>query len=343
MEIAIIGLPQSGKSTLFEIMTGVASREKFGEPTVRAVARVPDPRFDELVKIFKPRKISPATVPFIDINAAGEDAWANLRKLAGDAAGILHIVDGFTKKSQDEMVAAYRKLSDELTISDLAIIEHKIERLTKISKAHLKPEDAMHAALLPRLKEALEGGLALRDLKLTDEEHKSLRGFTFWTIKPELIVLNTNEEAESIADSFVASTKTSSPVIDIACQIEMEISHLPPAERVPFLKEMGIPEPAFEKIIRTAFRLLDRIWYYTVGEDEVKAWVIPAGSTAPKAASAIHKDFERGFIKAEVVSYDDFMASGKSIASARSAGKLRLEGKEYIVQNGDIISFRFNV
>lgn len=343
MEIAILGLPQSGKSTLFEIMTGVASRDRFGEATVRGIARVPDARFDELVEIFKPRKVSPATVPFMDLNAAGEDAWANLRKLAGSADGIVHIVDGFTKTSEDEMVARYRKLMDELALSDLAIIEHKLERLTKISKAHLKPEEAVHANLLPRLKEALEAGEPLRNLKFTDDELKSLKGFAFWTIKPELIVLNTHEEAESIAESFAARMKCQSPVIDISCQVEMEISHLPAAERAQFLEGMGISEPAFEKIIRAAFHLLGRIWYYTVGEDEVRAWVIPAGSTAPKAAAAIHKDFERGFIKAEVVSFEDFMESGKSIAAARGAGKLRLEGKEYVVQNGDIISFRFNV
>lgn len=343
MEIAILGLPQSGKSTLFEIMTGVAGRERFGEPTVRGVARVPDARFDELVKIFKPSKISPATVPFMDLNAAGEEAWTQLRKLAGGADGIVHIVDGFTKSSEDEVAARYRRLSDELALSDLAIIENKIERSVKISKAQLKPEEALHAMLLPRLKESLESGKALRDLALTDEEHKSLRGFSFWTMKPELIVLNTRDETQNIAKSFAARVGCTSPVIDIACQIEMEITQLPAAERAPFLKEMGIVEPAFERIIQTAFRLLDKIWYYTVGEDEVKAWVISAGSTAPKAAAAIHKDFERGFIKAEVVSYDDFMASGKSIPAAKAAGKLRLEGKDYIVQNGDIISFRFNV
>jgi hypothetical protein len=343
MEIAILGLPQSGKSTLFEIMTGVASRERFGEPTVRALARVPDPRFDELVRIFSPRKVSPAAVPFMDLNAAGEDPWAMLRKLAGSADGIVHVVDGFTKTSEDEMIAHYQKLSDEISLSDLAIIEHKIEKLAKIQKAHLKPEEVLHSSLLPELKEALEKGHALRTLTLTDEEHKSLRGFAFWTLKPELIVLNTHEEAESIAKSFAARIKCASPVIDISCQIEMEISKLPAAERSGFLEGMGITEPAFERIIRTAFKLLGRIWYYTVGEDEVKAWVIPAGSTAPRAACAIHKDFERGFIKAEVVSYDDFIASGRSIAAAKAAGKQRLEGKEYIVEDGDIISFRFNV
>jgi len=343
MEIAILGLPQSGKSTLFEIMTGVASRERFGEPTVRALARVPDPRFDELVRIFAPRKISPAAVPFMDLNAAGEDAWTMLRKLAGSADGIVHVVDGFTKTSEDEMIARYQRLSDELTLSDLAIVEHKIEKLAKIQKAHLKPEEILHLNLLPRLKEELEAGRTLRTLALTGEEYKSLRGFAFWTLKPELIVLNTHEEAESIAESFAGRTKCASPVIDISCQIEMEISKLPAAERSAFLEGMDISEPAFERIIRTAFKLLGRIWYYTVGEDEVKAWVIPKGSTAPKAAAAIHKDFERGFIKAEVVSYDDFIASGKSIASAKAAGKQRLEGKEYIVEDGDIISFRFNV
>lgn len=343
MEIAVLGLPQSGKSTLFEIMTGVASRERFGEPAVRASAKVPDRRFDELVKIFNPKKVTPAAVPFLDINAAGEDAWGQTRKLASGADGFIHIIGGFAGGSAGEMTTNYRKLTDELIFSDLVVIEHKLERLAKLQKVNIKPEDAMHADLLPRLKEALEAGKPARDLELTAEEQKSLKGFTFWTMKHELVVLNTHEESEDIATSFVKESGCASPVIDIACQIEMEISHLPAAERAPFLKELGIEEPAFERIIRESFRLLDRICYFTVGEDEVRAWVIPAGSTAPKAASAIHKDFERGFIKAEVVSYDDFISSGKTIASSKAAGKLRLEGKDYIVKDGDIISFRFNV
>lgn len=343
MEIAILGLPQSGKSTLFEIMTGVASRERFGEPVVRGQARIPDPRFDELVRIFSPKKVSPATVPFIDMNATGDDPWAELRKLAGSADGIVHIVDGFTRGSESDMISNYRRLSDDLLISDLSIIENKLERLKKIARAHLKGDELVHSTLLPRLKEDLEAGKMLRDVSLTEEERRSLRGFAFWTLKPELVVLNTHEEAQKFASSFASSSKCASPVVDISCQIEMEISRLPAAERAAFLKDMGIVEPAFERIIRTAFKLLGRMWYYTVGEDEVKAWVIPVGSTAPKAAAAIHKDFERGFIKAEVVSYDDFISSGKSIAGAKAAGKHRLEGKEYLVEDGDIISFRFNV
>ncbi len=343
MEISILGLPQSGKSTLFEIMTGVCSRERFGEPAVRGMARVPDARFDELVRIFSPAKVSPAQVPFIDVNAAGEDAWGALRNLAGAADGIVHIVDAFTETAVDAVVKRYRKLADELVISDLMIVENRGARLAKTAKAQLKPEDAIHADVLPRLKEALEAGTVARDVALTPTELKALRSFALWTLKPELIVLNTAEGNSAIVDEFIAHTKIAAPVVGICAQMEMEIAALSVEDRAPFLEEMGIAEPAFERIIRNAFTQLAMISYFTVGEDEVKAWVIPAGSTAPKAASAIHKDFERGFIKAEVVAYDDFTAAGGTLAAAKAAGRMRLEGKEYIVKDGDIISFRFNV
>ena len=343
MEIAILGLPQSGKSTLFEIMTGVCSRERFGEPTVRGMVRVPDTRFDELVRIFSPAKVSPAQVPFIDVNATGEDAWSGLRNLAGTADGMVHVLDAFTFADVDEIVKHYRKLADELVISDLMIVENRLARLAKTAKTQLKPEDAVHADVLPRLKEALEAGTAAREMAITPNEQKALRSFALWTLKPELIVLNTAEGNRALVEEFIARTKITTPVVGICAQMEMEIAELSSEERAPFLEEMGIAEPAFERIIQNAFTQLERICYFTVGEDEVKAWVIPAGSTAPKAASAIHKDFERGFIKAEVVAYDDFIASGGTLAAAKAAGRMRLEGKEYIVKDGDIISFRFNV
>lgn len=343
MEIGIIGLAQSGRSTLFEIMTGIKSREIFGEETVRGVAAVPDQRFGRLVAIFKPKKVSPAVVPFIDTAVAGDDAMTKLRGALSTADGLLHIIDCFSIANLSEAAARYRKLADELVFADLVVVETRLERLAKYPVASLKGEDVIHSRILPRAKEALEGGKPLRDLKWSDAEIFAMRGFTFWTLKPELIVLNISENSQISAEEFSKLISTSSPSITICCQAEVEIAQLAADERIEFLSAMGIKEPAFERIIRGSFSLLNRICYFTVGEDEVKAWVIPTGSTAPRAAAAIHKDFERGFIKAEVASYEDFVACGESLACAKAAGKLRLEGKEYIVKDGDIISFRFNV
>ncbi len=343
MEIGIIGLSQSGKSTLFEIMTGVSSREVFGEPAVRGIAAVPDARFTELVARFNPRKVSPAQVPFTDTNAVGENAWDAIRQHLGSADGLLHVVDAFTANDPAEVIARFRKLQDELILSDLVIVERRLERLLKIPKTALKPDEARHAQLLPRAKELLEAGRPLGEMTLSAEDEHALRSFSFWTLRPQLLVVNVREDNPSFADEVAGIVGQATPVIGICGMMEAEIAQLPPQDRASFLESLGVREPAFERIIRTAFALLGRICYFTVGEDEVKAWVIPGGSAAPRAAAAIHKDFERGFIKAEVVSYDDFIACGGTLAAAKSAGKLRLEGKEYIVKDGDIISFRFNV
>lgn len=343
MEIGILGLPRSGKSTLFEIMTGVKSREIYGEPSVRGVAKVPDARFDRLVRIFSPAKVTPAQIPFIDICPQGDNPWEAIRRLLSAADGLVHIVDAFTAGTSAEIASRYRRLADELIIADLLVVENRLEKLAKIPKAAQKPDEVIQAEVLPRLREALCDGQPIRSLPLSAVDAHAMRGFAFWTLRPELVVVNCREDNLSLATALGNEAGISSPAIGISCQVEAEIAELPPHERAAFLETMGVAEPAFEKIIRTAFALLGRICYFTVGEDEVRAWVIPAASTAPRAAAAIHKDFERGFIKAEVVSYEDFLACGETLAGAKSAGKLRLEGKEYLVEDGDIISFRFNV
>jgi len=343
MEMGILGLPQSGKSTLFEIMTGVKSGTLHNETVVRGLAAVPDERFDRLVEIYKPVKVSPAKVPFVDVHAVGEHPWEAIRQNLSGTDSILHVVDGFSLPDIQLSIDAYRKLEDELILADLLIIEKKLERLTKMSKKALTQQDITQAELLPKLKECLEAGKPLRTAGLTPAEGFSLRSFSFWTIKPELIVINVAENNLSFADDFAKAANLAEPVMGICCKIEAELAGLEPADQKEFLASLGIAEPAFGRIIRAAFSLLGRISFFTVGDDEVKAWVIPLETKAPKAAGAIHNDFERGFIKAEVMHYDDFIAHGGSAAQVKSAGCLRLEGKEYIVQDGDIITFRFNV
>jgi GTP-binding protein YchF len=343
MEMGILGLPQSGKSTLFEIMTGVKSGQLHNETVVRGLAAVPDERFDKLVEIYKPVKVSPAKVPFVDVHAVGEHPWEAIRQNLSGTDGILHVVDGFSLPDTQLSLDSYRKLEDELVLSDLLIIEKKMERLTKMSKKALTQQDIAQADLLPRLKECLEAGKPLRTAGLTPAEVFTLRSFSFWTIKPELVVVNVAEDNLAFADAFAKAANLAEPVMGICCKIEAELAGLDTADQKEFLASMGIAEPAFGRIIRGAFSLLGRMSFFTVGEDEVKAWVIPTETKAPKAAGAIHNDFERGFIKAEVMHYDDFIAHGASAAHVKSAGRLRLEGKEYVVRDGDIITFRFNV
>jgi GTP-binding protein YchF len=343
MEMGIIGLPQSGKSSLFEIMTGIRSRDVYGEAFVRGQASVPDERFDRLVDIFHPAKVSPAKAPFVDVHADGEKAWEMVRQTLSGADGLLHVVDGFSASDLMEMVERRRRLEDELILSDLMIVENRRERLQRVPLKALKPAELLQAELMPRLQNQLEQGMPLRNLALTTEERHTLKSFSFWSLRPELVVLNVTEECLGAATAFQKEAGLTDHVIAICGELEGEMAGLEPEEQREFLASMDMVEPAFVRIIQAAFRLLGRITYFTVGEDEVKAWVIPAGVKAPRAAAAIHKDFERGFIKAEVIGYEDFISCGGTLAAAKAAGKLRLEGKDYVVRDGDIISFRFNV
>lgn len=341
--MGILGLPQSGKSTLFEIMTGVSDRDSHGDPCQRGQAMVPDSRFDHLVDIFQPLKASPARVPFIDVNFRGDNAGESIRQVLNGSDGLVHIVDGFSSQNTQEILGHYRKLADDLILSDLLIVENRLERLARLPAKALKPLDQAHLQILPELKAHLEKGLPLRDMDISDDVLNSLKSFSFLTIRPELVVINMGENDAPGANASCNMADFPLPAIDISCRIEAELIGMTLHEQEEFLNELGIDEPAFRRIIRESFSLLGRISYFTVGEDEVKAWVIPAGSRAPRAAAAIHKDFERGFIKAEVVSYEDFVACGDTLAGAKAAGRLRLEGKDYVIKDGDIVSFRFNV
>ncbi len=343
MEIGIIGLPGSGKSTLFEIMTGIKSRDVHGETCVRGLATVPDERLEHLAELYHPAKVTPAKVPFVDVHAVGEKAWNTLRQNLSGADGLVHVIDGFTTGDLADVVEAYRQLKDELILSDLLVVENRLERLGKMSKAAFKPLDRLQWETLPGIKEHLEGGGVIRDLPLSSEDVHALRSFSFWTIKPELVVINTAEGGRLAIDEFRRETGITAEVIDISALVEAEIASLPPGERTDYLAMLGIEEPAFSRIITGAFKLLQQISFFTVGEDEVKAWTITEGTKAPQAAGTIHKDFEKGFIKAEVVNYRDFVACGSQMQAVKAAGKLRLEGRDYVVQDGDIITFRFHV
>jgi len=273
-------------------MTGVKSSQSHNETVVRGQASVPDERFDKLVEIYKPVKVSPAKVPFADVHAVGEHPWEAIRQNLSGTDGILHVVDGFSLPDVQLSIEAYRKLEDELILADLLIIEKKQEKLVKMSKKALPAQEAAQNELLPRLKECLEAGNPLRTAGLTPAEIFTLRSFSFWTVKPELVVVNVAEDNLSFADRFAAQANLKEPVMGICCKIEAELAGLDAADQKEFLASMEIVEPAFGRIIRAAFSLLGRISFFTVGEDEVKAWVIPVDTKAPKAAGAIHNDFE---------------------------------------------------
>jgi hypothetical protein len=307
------------------------------------MAKVPDERFLELVKIFNPEKAIPAAVPFIDINASGEKAWNAVRQSLSGADAIVHVVDAFTTAQVDEIVSGYRKLSDEMILSDLAMVEGRLEKVLKMQEQAMGADEKIHRELFPKIKEKLEQGIPLRNIELAEPEINSIKSFSFLSLKMELVVLNITEDGADISNTFMEKSGLKSPAISICCKMESELAELGDDERREFLDSLGIEKPAFERIVRESFSMLGSMYYFTVGEDEVRAWIIKRGMKAPEAAGVIHKDFERGFIKAEVVSYEDFIATGKQLQKAKAAGKMRLEGKEYVVRDGDIINFRFNV
>jgi ribosome-binding ATPase YchF (GTP1/OBG family) len=257
LEIGILGLPQSGKSTLFEIMTGVKSCDMHGEAYVRGISSVPDARFDRLVQIYQPAKVSPAKVPFVDVNASGEKAWNAVRQNMGNADGFIHVIDGFTTGDLREIADQYRKLTDDLILADMIMVENRMERIQKVPKKSMKPLELLQLELMPRIHKQLEQGRVIRELQFNDEEMKSLRSFAFWTIRPELIVINTAEDTVFAETGVGAHFPPSAAVVGICCQVEREIMGLSGPEQEEFLASLNITEPAYHKIIRQSFQLLN--------------------------------------------------------------------------------------
>ncbi len=346
MKAGLVGYAKSGKTTLFNALTGLRK----GGPVARAqvnfgAIKVPDPRVDALAAIFKPRKTTHAEMRFVDVpgpagKGSGLDAEA-LRVLSEVDAFCL-VVRGFGG-TDGEPVEPARELSDfdaELVLHDLAIVEKRLDRLRK---EHHRGTAEYHE--LERLHARLEAGEPLRAMSWSEAEERELVRFGFLSRRPLLVVVNAAEENAAAppppAVEAVARDRRAE-VLSLCASVEAEIAELDPAEQPEFLRSLGLGEPARARFIRTAYRLLDLVSFFTVGEDEVRAWPIHRGDRAPRAAGRIHSDLERGFIRAEVVHYDDFIALG-SESRARHEGRLRLEGKEYVVQDGDILNVRFAV
>ncbi len=356
MRLGIIGLPQSGKTTLFNALT--RGTQPTGVATGRievhtAVVDVPDPRVDRLSAIFKPKKTIYAKVTYADI--AGLDASAGRAGISGTLLnqltqmdGFIHVVRCFVDEAvphpqgsvdpQRDLVA----MESEFVLNDLIAVERKLERLAEERKkggGRDKAVIAAEQALFERFQAALNEEKSLRDLNISPEDEKTLSGFGFLSRKPVLVVLNL---AEGQAAPQVTFNHQHSQVVALQGKLEMEIAQLPPDEMKLFLDEYGISEPSLNRMIRLSYDLLGLLSFFTVGPDECRAWTVRRSATAPEAAGEIHTDLQKGFIRAEVVTYNDLVGLG-GMGEARSHGKLRLEGKEYVVQDGDVLNIRFNI
>ena len=366
MIIGIVGLPNCGKTTLFNALTRgnaeVASHAQIGtEPNVGA-AIVPDPRIDRLSEIFNPKKTTYVSVQYIDLPGLPRGSVAEGAKVteflsrAREVDALVHVVRAFEDAAVPHpsgSVDTMRDLQDlemELMLSDLGIIEKRLERIeADLKKGIERQKREIEKNIFTRFKEALETEKPLRNLGVTPEEERLMRGYRFLTLQPMIVVLNISEDligspdAQDLAARVNEKFHSNKTRIETVCaKVEMEIGELSGNDARLFMDDIGIKERAMDKLINTCYELLGLISFLTVGEDEVRAWTVSRGSSAARAGGAIHSDIERGFIKAEVVSYNDFIKAG-SLAQARSKGTFRLEGKEYMVNDGDIVNFKFNV
>jgi hypothetical protein len=355
LRAGLIGLPSSGKTTLFQLMTSAreAPRTHGKAEANVGISRVPDDRLDQLTALFQPKKRVPATVEFADMAAARSEAAALLDVAAyRNADALLHVVRAFGDptvphpKTTVDPARDVRLIEDELVLADLGVAERRLERLEKDLKKSQAPELKHEQALLVRCRAALEEGLALRTLGLLGDDARRLRGFQFLSAKPLLVVLNLDESDLATADTaastlgldpFLASSRGAA--VSICAKIELEIAQLEPADAQAFLADLGLKGSGLDRVIRAAYDLLGYISFFTVGEDECRAWSIPRDTPAQEAAGAIHSDIQRGFIRAEVVPCDRLLARG-ALAACREHAELRLEGKDYLVADGDVITFR---
>ena len=356
MRLGILGLPQSGKTTLFNALTRMTQPTGAASGRIEvhtAVVDVPDPRVDRLSTMFKPRKTIYAKVTYADI--AGLDGSASKTGISGTLLNQLTQMDGFihvVRVFENENVAHpslsidpardLHAMDGEFILNDLIAVERKLERLGEEKHKGAGRDKALierETILFERLQASLSEETPIRDIAISAEEDKLLSGFGFLTRKPVLIVLNLSEGQTA---PVIAYPHQHSQFVALQCELEAEIAQLPPDEAREFLKEYGIEEPSLNRMIRLSYDLIGLQSFFTVGPDEVRAWTVRRGAMAPEAAGEIHTDLQKGFIRAEVVAYNDLIALG-GMTEAKSKGKLRLEGKEYAVLDGDILNIKFNL
>ena len=363
LRAALIGFSSSGKTTLFQLMTSVrdTARGASGKgETVVGISKVPDARLDRLTAMFNPRKRVAATVEFSDMAVTGQTAGAQtLVDVVAykNADALVHVLRAFEDPAVPHPAGSIdpardaQAMEDELILADLGVAERRLERLDKDLKKGRTTDLERERDVLTQCRAALEDGRPLRALDLKGEDLKRLRGFQFLSAKPLLIVINLDESqlTEGAAAASRASELTGlTPFLSragtaaaaVCAKIELEIAQLESADAAAFLADLGLKESGLDRVIRASYDLLGYISFFTVGEDECRAWSIPRGISAQLAAGEIHSDIARGFIRAEVVAYEALIGRG-SMAACRDHGEVRLEGKEYVVQDGDIINFRF--
>jgi ribosome-binding ATPase len=350
MQIGIIGFKYTGKSTLFNAITGAGIPTGQGgiDPHL-AVARIPDPRLDTLSKMFNPKRTIHASVEWVDVPgfepSAGAQSPGDGRRFLEHARrvdALAFVVRCFEDGQSDpDPIDEIDTLGLELVLADLQIIESRIERLEKDMSRKGKVEFPLEPPLMEKFRAELAEGKPLRGLDLNADELKLSSGFSLLTLKPMFIVMNGDEDG--VADALMAEARESgAEVVDLCAKVEEELSELPEEERLEFLADLGIEEPAAHRLIRSAYRSLGLQSFFTVGEDECRAWTVKENAFAPEAAGVIHSDLQRGFIRAETCTYDDLVEEG-GLAQVKKANKMRLEGKSYQVKDGDVLNIRFNV
>ncbi len=353
MEIGIVGPKSSGKTTIFKALSNFRSdRGDASYNLNRAVISVPDPRLDALAELFNPKKVTPATIAYLDLPHPGGGDTAKYFQSFRTADALAVVIPVFSFDSTpleqrlNKAADQYRDFDLSLSLSDLLQIEKKLEMDRKVFKSKRSDRQlGQTIKLLEKLKAHLEEEKPLRTLELTPEEEKDIRGYTFLSLKPQIVILNIGEDDiphHSEIVQFWRNEFSDQQVIATAGSVEAELTELPPEEAREFLTEYGLKEPALPAFIRASYAALDLISFFTVGEKEVRAWTIARNTPAKKAAGTIHSDMERGFIRAEVIPWDLLVELG-SLRAAKEKGLLRLEGKDYIVQDGDIFHVRFAV
>lgn len=359
MKVGIIGLSNAGKTTVFNALTGQALETPIyttttGDPHI-GVVKVPDTRLGKISDMFKPKKTTYATIEYIDYFGITKGDLEQNRKvfdLIKDVDATVHVVRGFSDDTVIHSLGTVDQLRDietielELIFGDLEFVEKRLKKMEQGAKRGKKPDESEKKLIL-KCKERLEHEGALRNVDFHEQDILAMRHLQFLSTKPEVLLLNIGEkdlhsENSEVIQSSIRDRYPLLPVLSMCGKIEMEIAQLSPEDAQLFLNDLGIDEPTSNKVIRTCYELLGLVSFFTYAGDEVRAWAITKGSGAQKAARKVHSDIERGFIRAEVISFEDFISVG-NLHNAREKGLLRLEGKTYEVKDGDIINFRFNV
>lgn len=352
MQTGIIGLPQVGKTTLFRILTKAHVDAKGGQAAHVGVAKVPEPRLGELAKLYSPKKITYATVQYVDLPGVQKERMRESLATLRDVDAIAHVIRVFDDPSVPHSEGSIDPLRDatnldlELILSDHDQVSKRLERVEKDLKKKKDPLLEHEKAVLEKCKAHLEAEKPLRELELTPEERKPIGGFLFLSQRPMLYVLNLGDDEAGELEKAVEKHKLAAlqgrpntAVVAVCGRLEAELAEMEDKEAAELLASYGLKEPGLNRLIRATYDLMGLIPFFTAGEPEVRAWTIRKGATAVKAAGEIHSDIEKGFIRAEVVRCEDLLAAG-SIAAAKEKAQVRLEGKDYIVQEGDVILFR---